>query len=634
MVKAKSSSSSSSSSRQKGKDVQPISSSSSSSSDDDQSFSPSSKTVFLFLGLSAALSALFNRINDCDEFMNYWEPTHYLMFGKGLQTWEYSPVYALRSYAYLLYHSSFGQLLYMIAQENKVTTFFLMKIFLGLQCAFSQTIFYAGVKKLFGNQISFLMAIFMFFSPGFFLSSTVYLPNTFSMTMIMFSYGFWMLNRPFLAVFTCACSVFMGWPFVIVVGAPMALSLIVEYGFINVLVWAIVPTVSVFAPMIMIDEKYYGKLVIAILNIILYNFTSDHEGGSQLYGIEDWKFYFINCFVNFNVIFFIALLSIPLIIILYSNRGVLSNRPLFKLILAMSPFVMWFSFMTYLPHKEERFLFVIYPFICLSASVTLYLVANFISDLYKYQSRLSTKSTDDESKKKSTAAGQSSLLLTILGLLNFLVDLSIKAVVLLFIALSVSRIYATFRNYDASIEAYGFLYDDVLRAGDVTDIQFPKTIRIGSNVNVCVGKEWYRFPSQFFLPNDRVDDRSTKTNKPMITFNLAFLESEFKGHLPKPFSQQPNGTMVIPTNMNDQNQQEMDRYIDDINKCSFIVDFDNNPDNSYLNKLSKDQFRIIYSRPFLDASKSNSLARAFYIPYFSDKRITFAPYIILENRNN
>lgn len=33
---------------------------------------------------------------------NYWEPLHYLTRGKGFQTWEYSPVYAIRSYAYLL----------------------------------------------------------------------------------------------------------------------------------------------------------------------------------------------------------------------------------------------------------------------------------------------------------------------------------------------------------------------------------------------------------------------------------------------------------------------------------------------------------------------------------------------------
>mmetsp|Transcript_20799 Transcript_20799/g.31232 ORF Transcript_20799/g.31232 Transcript_20799/m.31232 type:complete len:129 (-) Transcript_20799:1670-2056(-) len=48
--------------------------------------------------------SLANRapITDCDEVYNYWEPLHFLNYGSGLQTWEYAPQYALRTYAYLL----------------------------------------------------------------------------------------------------------------------------------------------------------------------------------------------------------------------------------------------------------------------------------------------------------------------------------------------------------------------------------------------------------------------------------------------------------------------------------------------------------------------------------------------------
>jgi alpha-1,2-mannosyltransferase len=35
---------------------------------------------------------------------NFWEPLHYLDQGNGFQTWETSPVYAIRSYAYILLH--------------------------------------------------------------------------------------------------------------------------------------------------------------------------------------------------------------------------------------------------------------------------------------------------------------------------------------------------------------------------------------------------------------------------------------------------------------------------------------------------------------------------------------------------
>jgi hypothetical protein len=45
---------------------------------------------------------------DCDETFNYWDPLHYLLFGRGFQTWEYSPQFSLRTYAYVLLHAVFG----------------------------------------------------------------------------------------------------------------------------------------------------------------------------------------------------------------------------------------------------------------------------------------------------------------------------------------------------------------------------------------------------------------------------------------------------------------------------------------------------------------------------------------------
>ena len=59
-------------------------------------------TALLAVRLLAAARA---PIMDCDETFNYWEPTHYLLYGRGLQTWEYAPQFALRSYGYALLHA-------------------------------------------------------------------------------------------------------------------------------------------------------------------------------------------------------------------------------------------------------------------------------------------------------------------------------------------------------------------------------------------------------------------------------------------------------------------------------------------------------------------------------------------------
>ena len=67
--------------------------------------SSQSQTTIKVLLLFNMMSAFLNGINDCDETFNYWEPLHYLLFGEGFQTWEYSPEYGLRSWFYIFIHS-------------------------------------------------------------------------------------------------------------------------------------------------------------------------------------------------------------------------------------------------------------------------------------------------------------------------------------------------------------------------------------------------------------------------------------------------------------------------------------------------------------------------------------------------
>ena len=67
---------------------------------------PSARTAFALLATARLVSAALNIVHDCDEVYNYWEPLHYLLFGSGMQTWEYSSAYALRSYLYLLLHGA------------------------------------------------------------------------------------------------------------------------------------------------------------------------------------------------------------------------------------------------------------------------------------------------------------------------------------------------------------------------------------------------------------------------------------------------------------------------------------------------------------------------------------------------
>lgn len=51
---------------------------------------------------------------DCDETFNYWEATHFLQYGRGLQTWEYAPQFALRSWFYIGLHALVGHLWHLL----------------------------------------------------------------------------------------------------------------------------------------------------------------------------------------------------------------------------------------------------------------------------------------------------------------------------------------------------------------------------------------------------------------------------------------------------------------------------------------------------------------------------------------
>ncbi|ETE68450.1 Ferredoxin-fold anticodon-binding domain-containing protein 1, partial [Ophiophagus hannah] len=373
-------------------------------------WAPEGSTAFKCLISARFCAALLSNISDCDETFNYWEPMHYLVYGKGFQTWEYSPVYAIRSYAYL------------------------------------------AVCKKFGLHVSRLMLAFLILSTGMFCSA--------SETVEEFP--------------------------AVVLGVPTGV------------------------PMVAIDSHHYGKLVVAPLNIILYNVFTPH--GPDLYGTEPWSFYFINGFLNFNVAFILALLALPLTCLMESllqkfrvqNLG----RPYW---LTLSPMYIWFLIFFSQPHKEERFLYPIYPLICLCGAV-----------------------------------GLSALQVRYHGPLD--------------------------------------LYPEFHRIATDPTIH---TVPEGRPVHICVGKEWYRFPSSFVLPEN---------------WQLQFIASEFRGQLPKPFAKGPGATRLIPTDMNDQNQEEPSRYFD-LSKCHYLVDLDS-PDEAPREPryaANKEEWITIAYKPFLDS---------------------------------
>jgi len=95
-----------------------------------------------FLVLAPAPSAIWAYIADCDETFNYWEPLHYIINGHGLQTWEYSPQFGLRSYTYLLLQGVPGYFYQKMFNPSPILIFYMVRCMLGFACAVMERYMY------------------------------------------------------------------------------------------------------------------------------------------------------------------------------------------------------------------------------------------------------------------------------------------------------------------------------------------------------------------------------------------------------------------------------------------------------------------------------------------------------------
>ena len=74
------------------------------------------------------VASRINHIDDTDETYGYWEPLHYLLFGEGLQTWEYAPEFSIRTYSFIYPIYLFAQALVSMGL-SKVTIFYAIRCF-------------------------------------------------------------------------------------------------------------------------------------------------------------------------------------------------------------------------------------------------------------------------------------------------------------------------------------------------------------------------------------------------------------------------------------------------------------------------------------------------------------------------
>ncbi|KAF5123425.1 Alpha-1,2-mannosyltransferase alg9 [Metarhizium anisopliae] len=534
-------------------------------------------TAFYVFFAAGMIAALYAPIQDCDETFNYWEPAHYLSHGYGLQTWEYSPDFAIRSWLYVGLHSIVGS----------VSEFYFIRYGLAFVCALCQTVLFKVISLTMNGRIGMFFLISTVICPGNFHASASFLPSSFAMYMCMLGAASFMNWRGGIktahGIFWFAAAGILGWPFASALCAPYLLEELVlvlfsdKDAFIESIIRffrGVIAGLIVLFFDFLINLFFYKKIAVVSWNIVKYNIFSS-TGGPDLYGTEPWTFYFKNLALNFNIWFVLALLALPLFllqkVISPSGQGFQSGL---RTVVFVTPFYMWLAIFTAQPHKEERFMYPVYPFLTLNASISLHIVLAAVG------------STDP-----STIAGKIPARLKLLA---------VSAVMLLALDVSLARLYGIYSAYSAPLRIYSRLWQS---SHGQTPVGREEDI-------VCFGKEWYRFPSSYFLPRD---------------MHAKFIRSEFRGLLPGEFSEAKigfgfwSGTWLPTSGLNDRNEEDPGKYVD-IRACSFLVDTQyplrteplppNEPD--YI--ADKDTWEVVQCKPFLDAANTHILARTLWVP--------------------
>ena len=562
-----------------------------------------SRSLFHILLATRTCAVLFSNIWDCDETYNYFEPSHFLLYGYGAQTWEYSPEFSLRSYAYLWSVLSTIYVPAVILGLSKVIVFYLIRFVLVIAESWALLKFVRGISSRFGPSLADWTLLLAAFAPGYFQATSSFLPSSSAMVLIELAFAFF-LEKKYLRTALCgAVSVVLIWPFSGALYLPLAFAVLFILklnSFMFALRLIFCAAIFVIAPVIAIDSLFYGKFVFAAFNIFSYNVAAvDEHRGSHLYGTAPISFYLLNLFLNFNVAMAMACIGIFSGTFLPSRCFVateyIKTAKMPSLVL-VSTLLVWLAVFFPQAHKEERFLYPVYPLICVISAIGIETITSLVISLFRNMRDLKV----------------------------VVLDTFHLAFILVFSLLSLSRCASLYFNYHASMDVHLKFTETVLLPSDV------------SQFNYCVGREWHRVPSHFML-NDR-------------RLRIRFVESGFKGHLPGFYFENmtiANATRAQRNDFNDLNKEEPSHYTN-VSDCHFMVDLDmeSSKEVNYASDQS-DQWVALVRLPYLAdvdreqvdlpawKSVASRVLRAFYVPYFSNlfTSSSFRDYVILQNTN-
>ena len=514
-------------------------------------------------------------VADCDETYNYWEAVQLLAGSNAhrrpLQTWEYAPAFALRSWAYVVPYAAVARLF----NENAFLVVRLAAV--ALSFVLAEVCLVRGVHVRFGPRAAWALLGLLVCSAGHAAAAPALVPSATCAMLAMFAQGCWLQNWNRGAVFLAVlATLWPGWPFVAVLFVPLAMDVVhtecgtrgVARGFAYVLLLGVVCGLMVGLPCALFDVRAYGRMTSPLWNVLAYNVEA---GGDELYGVAPWTYYAKNLGLNAGVAV-VLVLALPLTLLL---RHVLvrdPRRPALTALKHAAPAVLWIAVLLGRPHKEERFLFPAFPSLYVGAAVSLDALAEAAGALGARFVRPAT-----------TKNSITYITLVVAACLGF-----------------------------ARVAALAVYYDH----GQMTAWRAAAAIsaKLPQDATICVGGEWHRFPGTFLLPP---------------TSRLGFVRSDFDGQLPRAYAYDADPLATAArnvSNFNGANRGEENVYMAP-SECDVAVDLRLGGDKPMMIADSR-TWTQVHASPFLDAARTPALARAFLIPGYSLRRAQFGEYVV------
>lgn len=545
--------------------------------------------------LSRLHLAFYMIIADCDETFNYWEPLNFLLRGFGKQTWEYSPEYAIRSYAYLIPYYLVGFPIGELAARLKDVLelpfspafyqFYGIRIvaLAGFTC-YTELKLYWSLKRNYSARVANWYLLFSTFAPGMAHAGVALLPSSFAMQANTLALSYVLestrsslnCNHVYAIIWYLIAGI-VGWPFALVLGICFGISTLAQYksvSLVRIVAACLAALMFILAYMIAVDSYFYAKMLLVPINIVLYNVFGGEGEGPEIFGVEPFSYYINNLLLNFNLVVILAYFG--LVANIWSQwRG----RNFKAALYTTMPLWVWLVIFFGQPHKEERFLYPIYPYITTCAAMVTPALIGFVS-------RVMANVLGYPKFRRITSRALQGFLLVTVALVG------------------IGRIVNLVENYSAPLKVFAHLS------------ALPPSHN--SISNICVAKEWYHVPTSMLLPEG---------------YRLRFVRSGFDGLLPGDFQESmlriADATSHTPAHMNNKNLFEDDKVIS-FSECDYYIDNNEKPSGGVDpvillgNKVVAQDWVKIACHPMINPNGAHgALGRILYIPVWARKWIPY-----------